>query len=336
MGPELEAVALSAGVATAVGIAGGAVVAVVARRSVSAAAVAAPVVVVLSLAAGVWASSRAMFLSASDSATMLLVLLATVPLAALIGGLIAYRIHQVDRRAADAAAARRSEMEVEESRREMVAWVSHDLRTPLAGMQAMTEALQDGVVDDPTRYLGQMRAEIDRMTGMVDDLLALSRLQSPSPRLQLDRLSVADLVSDALASAQPLADARGVHLSGSADGVVPAVADSRELSRAIGNLLVNAVRHTPPDGSVTIHAGADDAGPVIVVADECGGIPQQDLDRVFEPWWRGTAARTPTAVDGSGIGLAIVRGVVDAHHGEVHVRNEGRGCRFELRLPATP
>jgi signal transduction histidine kinase len=336
MGPELEAVALSAGVATAVGIAGGAVVALVARRSVSAASVAAPVVVVLSLAAGIWASSRAMFLSVGDSATMLLVLLATVPVAALIGGLIAYRIHQIDRRAADVAAARRRDLEVEESRREMVAWVSHDLRTPLAGMQAMTEALQDGVVDDPRRYLSQMRTEIDRMTAMVDDLLALSRLQSRSPRLQLDRVSVADLVSDALASAQPLAGVRGVYLSGSADGAVPALADSRELSRAIGNLLVNAVRHTPRDGSVRIHASTGDAGPMIAVADECGGIPQQDLERVFEPWWRGTTSRTPTTASGSGIGLAIVRGVVEAHGGSVTVRNQGAGCQFELRLPAPP
>jgi signal transduction histidine kinase len=211
--------------------------------------------------------------------------------------------------------------------------VSHDLRTPLAGMQAMTEALEDGVVTDPARYLARMRTDIDRMSGMVDDLLALSRLQSDALRLSLEHVSVADLVSDSLAAAQPLADAGRVRLSGSAEGAVPAVVDSRELSRALGNLLVNAIRHTPPDGSITMRARTEPTGPVIVVSDQCGGIPEPDLDRVFEPGWRGSFARTPSPGDGAGLGLAIVRRVAEAHGGEVEVRNQGGGCRFELRLP---
>ncbi|MEO8329307.1 MAG: ATP-binding protein [Candidatus Nanopelagicales bacterium] len=334
MGPKLEAVALSAGVTTAVAAAGAATVGLIARRSVSAAAVAAPVAVVFSLAAGVWASSLAMFLSDSDAATMLLVLLAAVPLAGLVGLLIARRIHLLDRRAAADAAARQRDEEVEKSRREMVAWVSHDLRTPLAGLQVMAEALEDGLAKDPVRYLSQMRSEVERMSGMVDDLLMLSRLQSEAVRLSLEPVSVADLVSDSLAVAQPLADAGGVRLSGSAEGAVPAVVDSRELSRAIGNLLVNAIRHTPPDGSITVRASAGPTGPVIVVADQCGGIPEPDLPRVFEPGWRGSTARTPKDGSGAGLGLAIVLGVVEAHGGEVEVRNQGRGCQFEVRLPA--
>ncbi len=336
MGPELEAVTLSAGVAAAVAGVGAAAVAVLARRSVTAAAVAAPVVVVLSVAAGVYASARAMILDPADSATMLLILAAAVPIAVLVGVLIAQRVHLVDRQAAEAAAARERDREIEASRRELVAWASHDLRTPLAGLRAMAEALEDGVAADPHRYHVQMREEVDRMSTMVDDLLALSRIQSGALRLTLEPVSLADLVSDSLASAQPLAEAHGVLLSGSADGPVAARVDTRELSRAVANLVLNAVRHTPRGGSVVVEVSADDQTAVIGVQDGCGGIPPADLARLFEPGWRGTTARTPGEGEGAGLGLAIVRGVTEAHGGRVAVRNSPPGCRFELRLPRDP
>jgi signal transduction histidine kinase len=205
MGPELRAVALSAGVATLVAVIGGWAVVAVARRSSSLAAVLAPVVVVLSLAAGVWASSRAMFLTESDSATMLLVLAAAVPVAAAVGIVVARRITSQERAASEQAAAREAEREIEASRREMVAWVSHDLRTPLAGIRAMAEALEDGVAPEPERYLAQIVADVERMSGMLDDLLALARLQSGSLTLSLERVSLADMLSECLAAAAPLA-----------------------------------------------------------------------------------------------------------------------------------
>lgn len=334
MGPELRAVALSAGVAAAVAALGAWIVVLVARRSPPVAAALAPVVVVGSLAAGIWASSRAMFLSESDSATMLLVLLAAVPIAAGVGVLIAVRIHRAERVAAEAAAARDAERAIEASRRDMVAWVSHDLRTPLAGIRAMAEALQDGVVVDPQRYLGRIVSDVERMSSMLDDLLALARLHSGTLTLTLERINLADLVSEGLASAHPLATARGIGLSGSADGPVMALVDSREISRALTNLLTNAIRHTPPDGAVTIEAHTEPDAAVISVADQCGGIAEEDLTRVFEPGWRGTQARTPTPGEGAGLGLAIVNGVTLAHGGTVNVHNHGGGCRFEIRLPA--
>lgn len=333
MGPELAAVALSAGVVTAVAALGAVAVLRLSRRSVSLAAAAAPVVVVLSLAAGVWASSQAMFLTASDSATILLVLGAAVPIAALVGVLIARRIHHAERDAAVARANRDTERAVEASRREMVVWVSHDLRTPLAGMRAMTEALQDGVAEEPQRYLDRMLEEIDRMGAMVDDLLAVARLQSGALTLAVEEVSLADLVSDALAAATPLARAGRVRLSGSADGPVPAPVDARWLSRAVGNLVVNAIRHTPPDGSVAVRADRSAREVRISVTDECGGIRPEDLARVFEPGWRGTQARSPARGEGAGLGLAVVRGVAEAHGGRVGVRNEGGGCRFDVSLP---
>ena len=333
MGPELRAVALSAGVAAAVAGLGAWIVVLVARRSPPVAAALAPVVVVLSLAAGIWASSRAMFLSEADSATMLLVLLAAVPIAAGVGILIAVRIHRAEVRAAEEAASRDAEREIEASRRDMVAWVSHDLRTPLAGIRAMAESLEDGVAEDPPRYLARIVADIERMSSMLDDLLALSRLHSGALTLTLERINLGDLVSEGLATAHPLATARSIRLSGSADGPVAALVDSREISRALTNLVTNAIRHTPPDGAVTVEAHTETDTAVISVADQCGGIADHDLALVFEPGWRGTNARTPTPGEGAGLGLAIVKGVTLAHGGTVTVHNADHGCRFQIRLP---
>lgn len=332
-GPALEAVALAAVVSFVVGTVGAIVVLAVARTRVVAAASAAPLVVVLSLAAGVWASSRAMFLEAGDSETMLLVLLAAVPVALGVGFVVARRIHVLNRAAAEAEMARRRDREVESHRRELVAWVSHDLRTPLAGMRAVTEALEDGVAPDPAAYLVRLRREVDRMDGMVDDLLALSRLQSAGLQLRRDRVSLTDLVSDAVAAAQPLAMEAGVVLAGTS---TPATAyvDAAEVGRAVRNLLVNAIRHTPRGDRVDVDVAHRDGAVTVTVADACGGIPEADLARVFEAGWRGTDARTPGTA-GAGLGLAIVKGVADAHGGTVDVANAGRGCRFRLALPAS-
>lgn len=334
MGPEVRAVLLSALVAAIVAVAGAVVVTRLARRSVSVAAAAAPVVVVLCLAAGVWVSSRAMYLSESDAQTMLLVLVAAVPIAAGVGVLIARRIHAAERDAAADAARREAEREIEARRREMVSWVSHDLRTPLAGIRAMAEALEDGVAEDPGRYLAGIVADVGRMSRMLDDLLALSRLQSGALVLAVQRTDLSDLVSEGLVGAQPLADAAHVVLSGAADGPVEAVVDPGEISRALDNLVVNAIRHTPPHGSVVVRASAEPGAAVLAVTDECGGIDPEHLNSVFEPGWRATRARTPVDDEGAGLGLAIVEGIVAAHGGRVEVRNEGSGCRFEVRLPA--
>jgi signal transduction histidine kinase len=336
-GPQGQAVLLSAAVAAVVGLAGALLVDGMARRSPTRAAAVAPVVVVLCLAAGVYASARAMFLAEGDSATVLLVLLAAVPVAVVVGAVIARRVQSLARARADEVAAREQASQVEASRRELVAWVSHDLRTPLAGMRALTEALEDGVASDPAEYLARMRTEVMRMSGMVDDLLALSRLQSPGLRLARQSASLADVASDAVARAQPVADAAGVTLTGAADGPVVAHVDPREVFRAVENLVSNAIRHTPAGGRVRVMVGLDatTGHGEVAVEDGCGGIPEALLARVFEPGWRGSTARTPVAGEGAGLGLAIVRGVAEAHGGEVVATNQGLGCRFLLRLPCS-
>jgi len=228
---------------------------------------------------------------------------------------------------------RERERALERSRREVVAWVSHDLRTPLAGLRAMAEALEDGVATQPELYHTRIRQSVDRLTGMVDDLFELSRIHAGALRLSLERISLAELVDDALVGADPLAKARGVRLSADVSTPLAVQVDVGELSRALTNLVANAIRHTPSDGAVRIEAAAHGGHAVLAITDACGGIPDDDLDRVFEVAWRGTAARTPEPQAGAGLGLAIVRGIVEAHAGEVDVRNVAGGCRFEMRLP---
>jgi len=232
---------------------------------------------------------------------------------------------------------RRRERVIEGSRRELVAWISHDLRTPLAAIRAMAEALEDGVVsDDETmaRYHGAIAGEAERLAGMVDDLFELSRINAGALRLDIAPVSLGDLVSDSLSAASLTAEAKGVRLEGRVNGASPEVpASTAELSRALRNLLENAIRHTPFDGSVCIEAGVDGDRAYVSVSDECGGIPDGDLDRVFDMAFRGAAARTPGPDGGAGLGLAIARGIALAHHGEITVRNENGGCRFTLRLP---
>ncbi|MEV0975159.1 sensor histidine kinase [Microtetraspora glauca] len=231
---------------------------------------------------------------------------------------------------------RERERALESARRELVAWVSHDLRTPLAGLRAMAESLEDGVVDDPEtarRYHAQMRLEVDRLSGMVDDLFELSRIHAGSLKLSRGRIGLGDLLADTLAGVEPLARAKRVHLRGEADQGLPVDVDADELARAVRNLVVNAIRHTPADGTISVRAVADGETATVSVLDCCGGIPKEDLPRVFDVAFRGEAARTPGHGSGAGLGLAIARGIVEAHHGEIGVVNEGAGCRFDIRLP---
>ena len=231
------------------------------------------------------------------------------------------------------AESRDRERALERSRRELVAWVSHDLRTPLAGLRAMAEALEDGVAAEPMRYHMQMRVAVDRLAGMVDDLFEMSRIHAGALRLSLARVSLADLVDEAVVGADPLARSLGVELSAEVLTSLAVRVDPRELSRALTNLVVNAIRHTPNDGSVRVEAAEKDGQAVLAVTDSCGGLAEQDLDRVFDVAWRGTAARTPEPLAGAGLGLTIVRGIVEAHSGQVAVHNVNGGCRFEVRLP---
>jgi signal transduction histidine kinase len=356
----------------AVAAAGVGLVALAPGRSVRGALFAAAGGSVLAVIAGVVATAQAMFLSGHDFAVVLLVSAVAGTVGLGVAMLLAGRVMADVRILLDAAAAvgpdgnaatgmprprmaelrrvrdelaragvrleegRRRERALEASRRELVAWVSHDLRTPLAGLRAMAEALEDEIADDPARYHRQIRREVDRLARMVDDLFELSRIQSGALTVSLQRVEVGALVSDVLSGAFAVATARGVRLDAR---VAPAIvdADPNGLGRVLANLVVNAIRHTPSDGTVEVRAGEDGGDVVLSVTDRCGGIGEGELGRVFDAGWRGSPARTPDPGDGpgsgAGLGLAIARGIVEAHHGRIGVENTTGGCRFEVRLP---
>ena len=234
------------------------------------------------------------------------------------------------------AQARSRERALEASRRELVAWVSHDLRTPLAGLRAMAEALEDQVVLDPrevSQYHTQIRREVDRLTLMIDDLFELSRIHAGALRLSRRMVGLEDLVAEVVASAEPVARSKGVRPSGAAVRGMPVFIDSAEMGRALRNLVTNAIRHTPSDGVVDVLAEMQGGMACVSVSDACGGIPPEDLPRVFDVAFRGESARTPGPQEGAGLGLSIARGIVEAHSGQIAVRNAGPGCQFLVRLP---
>ena len=234
------------------------------------------------------------------------------------------------------AQARSRERALEASRRELVAWVSHDLRTPLAGLRAMAEALEDQVVVDPrevSQYHSQIRREVDRLTLMIDDLFELSRIHAGALRLSKRMVGLEDLVAEVVASAEPVARHKGVRLTGAAVRGMPVYVDSAEMGRALRNLVTNAIRHTPSDGGVDVLAEVQSGMACVSVSDACGGIPPGDLPRVFDVAFRGESARTPGPQEGAGLGLSIARGIVEAHSGHIAVRNAGPGCQFLIRLP---
>ncbi|MCQ8768419.1 sensor histidine kinase [Streptomyces telluris] len=353
--------------AAAAGLLGALALRALRHRSVAVSLTVVAVVSVVAMLAGTLAVARAMFLSSHDltvvttvCATAAVVSLAT---ALLLGRWVVAHSNALTRAArsfgdegsfaapgggatAELAAlgrelaatsgklarSREREQALETSRRELVAWISHDLRTPLAGLRAMSEALEDGVAEDPPRYLRRMRTEVERLDAMVGDLFELSRIHAGALPLHPSRMSVDDLVDDALAGVGPLAREHGVRLTGDGVEAVPVEVDGKEMTRVLGNLLVNAIRRTPADGTVAVAAHREADTVVLSVTDGCGGIAEEDLPRVFDTGWRGTEARTPPG--GAGLGLAIVRGIVEAHAGRAAVRNVPGGCRFEVVLPA--
>lgn len=267
--------------------------------------------------------------------TMLLVCLlvgvVTVPPAIILGRAIA-------RRSVWEREARERERTAEAARRDLVAWISHDLRSPLAGIRAMAEALADGIVWKPGEVAGyaqRISGETTRLSGLVGDLFELSRISAGALRLTLSAVPLREVISETLAVQIPVAAQKKVKLWANAT-IWPVVAGSDpELARIISNLVSNAIRHTPPDGTVAVHVGIEGANAVLAVDDSCGGIPQEEIGRVFEVAFRGTHARTPdrTGTTGGGLGLAIAKGLVEAHRGHIQVHNYGPGCRFEVRLP---
>ena len=191
------------------------------------------------------------------------------------------------------------------------------------------------VVDPRTvsQYHSQIRREVNRLTGMIDDLFELSKIHAGALRLSRRMVGLEDLVAEVVASTEPVARAKGVRLTGAAVRGMPVFIDTAEMGRALRNLVTNAIRHTPSDGTVDVLAEVQSGLACVSVTDACGGIPPEDLPRVFDVAFRGESARTPGPQEGAGLGLSIARGIVEAHAGQIGVRNLGPGCQFLVKLP---
>jgi signal transduction histidine kinase len=220
-----------------------------------------------------------------------------------------------------------------DARRQLVAWASHDLRTPLASIQAMLEAVEDGLVG-PEHYLPAMRDQVRTLAMLVDDLFELARIDSGALTLELREAALSGLVDSCLRGLEAEAEARRVHLEARVDdAALPVRCAPEQIERVLYNLLTNALRHTPSDGSVAVVVEAANDEVQVSVEDTGDGLPPDSLRRAFERFWRGDEART-SARGGAGLGLAIARGLIEAQGGRIWAENRpGGGARFSFTLP---
>jgi two-component system sensor histidine kinase BaeS len=226
---------------------------------------------------------------------------------------------------------------MEASRRDLIAAVGHDLRTPLASVRVIIEALADGLVEDPDtaeRYLRTAQRDVGVLSRLIDDLFVLAQLDSAGIQLDLETNSLSDLVSDTLGSFAVRAERQGVRLEGESEARPDAIDfDALYVGRALSNLVDNALAHTPEGGVVRLETETVDEGVRIGVADTGPGVEPADMPHLFDRFYRGEASRS-RATGGSGLGLAIVKAVAEAHGGEARVSSSDEGATFYFMLPS--
>ncbi len=228
--------------------------------------------------------------------------------------------------------------ELETMRRDLVAWASHDLQTPLASIRAILEALSDGVVDEPDmikRYLNTAQRDVMSLSALMDDLFQMSQLDAGGFPLSRAPSSLSDLVSDTLESFSELAYRESIKLEGQVEpDVDPVFMDTQAIGRVLNNLISNALRHTPAGGEIKVQAWRTSQGVEVSVRDTGEGIHMQDIPHIFERFYRGDASRSRNRGTGAGLGLAIARGIVRAHGGDIRVESQiGKGTQFTFYIP---
>ena len=218
-----------------------------------------------------------------------------------------------------------------DTRRELVAWASHDLRTPLANMQAMLEALEDGL-GEPGEYVPALREQVRVLSQLVDDLFELARIDAGALTLELRRLPVAPVISSSLRGIEAEARLRHVRLASEVDEAITATFAPEKVERVLMNLLTNALRHTPNDGAVAVRVEPLPGEVRVAVEDTGDGLDAEARARMFERFWRGDRSRSSR---GAGLGLAIARGLVEAHGGRIWAEDrDGGGARVCFTLPS--
>ncbi|MET0702800.1 MAG: HAMP domain-containing sensor histidine kinase [Mycobacterium sp.] len=235
---------------------------------------------------------------------------------------------------------RDAEHAAEQSRRRLVAFVSHDLRTPLAGIRAVSEAIGDGVLtdDEIRQHAKHIEQESIRLSEMVDDLFEMSKINAGAVIPAYDKVALDEVIDDVVAAHRITAERSGVRLHASLpDQPVRVIGSDRALVRVLSNLVANAIAHTPTGGTVNLALGSDENGAWARVDDTGVGIDEHDLPRVFDVAYRGSNGRVPRSdsslPSGSGLGLAIAAGLIQAHRGTLSAHNLATGARFEVRLP---
>jgi signal transduction histidine kinase len=218
-----------------------------------------------------------------------------------------------------------------DARRELVAWASHDLRTPLANMQAMLEALEDGLAQ-PDRYVPALREQVQVLSSLVDDLFELARIDANALTLELRDGRLAPVVASVLRGVEAEASARRVRLAAQVDEDATARFAADKVERVLQNLLTNALRHTPSDGSVAVIVEPLEHEVHVRVEDTGDGLEEESQTRMFERFWRADRSRSGP---GAGLGLAIARGLVEAQGGRIWAENRAEGgARVSFTLPA--
>ena len=234
-------------------------------------------------------------------------------------------------------AADQKQRDLETMRRDLIAWVSHDLQTPLTSMRAILEALSDGVGDEPemiSRYLTTAQRDVRSLSALIDDLFQMAQLDAGGFPLNRAQASLNDLVSDTLESFSELAYRDSITLEGKVEpDVDPVWMDTQAIGRALNNLISNALRHTSAGGQIHVSARRTSRGVEVTVSDTGEGIRAEDIPHIFESFYRGEKSRN-RGTGGSGLGLAITRGILRAHGGAIRVDSEpGKGTRFIFRIP---
>jgi signal transduction histidine kinase len=234
-------------------------------------------------------------------------------------------------------AADRKQRELESLRRDLIVWVSHDLQTPLTSMRAILEALSDGIVDDPEtvkRYLNTAQRDVRSLSALIDDLFQMAQLDAGGFPLHRAQVSLNDLVSDTLESFTELAKQQGITLEGQVESDVdPVFMDTQAIGRVLNNLIGNALRHTPPEGRVSVWVRRKDGRVEATVSDTGEGIRAEDIPQIFERFYRSEKSRS-RETGGAGLGLAIARGIIHAHGGVIQVESKlGKGAQFTFHIP---
>lgn len=369
----LQIVLTAAGAAAASGVLAAIILRVARRAPLIVHVVVIVVAAVLAVAGGIALTANAMYISEADTAVALTVTAVSGVVAVIVAVLLARTLSQDARTLARDArdlghgmpvsrtpvctteldgvqrelvgsserllAARDAADAAEQARKELVTRIAHDLLAPAASIRAIAEVLEDGMSAEPERHARQLGAHVSRLHALVGDLFELSRIDAGAVPLERETVTVADLVSDLVAEHAPLARAHDVELVLLESSAAPAELDARQFSRALVNVLVNAIEHSPAGERVEISVTGDAEGVAIMVRDRGPGIAPDDLPHIFEPGWRASVARTAPRVEGAGgagLGLAITRAVMLAHGGDVTARAAEPGTVVELRAPRRP